>query len=225
VLAQAAGLAVLAAISPTALLIATVYLSCARPHRTTLAYLVGAVVMSTIVAVLLLLALRSGHFQDRGHRTPRYGLRTGLGFLLLAAAVLVSRRKPKQPESPEAGASASSGKGIVARLTASPAPLTAFISGVVIFTPSLTFIAAMQAVATARASVPLSTLGVVLVVGITVASVWLPLILYLTTPARAERGLAALNRLVHAHSRAIVIGALTVAGAYLVVNGLTGLTS
>lgn len=222
-LVQAAGLAILAAISPTALLIATVYLGSARPHKIMLSYLVGAVLMSTIVAILLLLALRSGHFQDRGHRTPRYGLRTGLGFLLLAAAVLVSRRKPKPPEPPEAGASP--GKSIVARLTASPAPLTAFISGVVIFTPSLTFIAAMQVVATAQASVPLSTLGVILVVGITVASVWLPLIGYLVMRERAERGLAGLNGLVRAHSRALLIGAMAVAGAYLTVNGLAGLTS
>lgn len=220
---QAAGLAILAAISPTALLIATVYLSSARPHKIMLSYLAGAVAMSTIVAVLLLLALRSGHFQDRAQRTPRYGLRTGLGFLLLGAAAIVASRKPKPRES--SGSGASPGKGIVARLTASPAPLTAFISGVVIFTPSLTFIAAMQVVATAQAGVPLSTLGVVVVVGITVASVWLPLIGYLAMPERAERGLAGLNGLVRAHGRALLIGAMAVAGAYLAVDGLTGLTN
>lgn len=178
-LVQAAGLAILAAISPTALLIATVYLSSARPHKIMLSYLAGAVAMSTIVAVLLLLALRSGHFQDRGHRTPRYGLRTGLGFLLLAASVFAATRKPRPRISAEPP------RGMVARLTASPAPLTAFVSGLVVFTPSLTFVAAVQAIATAEASVPLIALGVVVV----------------------------------------LTGALAVAGVFLVVNGLTGLTT
>lgn len=226
-LAQAAGLAVLAAISPTALLIATVYLGSGRPHKTMVCYLAGAVLMSTIVAVLLLLALRGGHFQDHRHRTPRFGLRTGLGFLLLAMAVFVATRKPRPRVSADRMGSSGSapGKGILARLTASPAPLTAFASGLVIFTPSLTFIAAMQVVATAQAGPTLSALGVVVVVGVTVACVWLPLILYLAMPARTKRGLAALNRLVRAHSRAILTGAMAVASGYLVVNGLTGLTS
>ena len=46
-LAQAAGLALLSALSPTALLIAAVYLGSARPGLTSLFYLVGAVLMSS----------------------------------------------------------------------------------------------------------------------------------------------------------------------------------
>jgi hypothetical protein len=45
VIAQAAGLAVLAALSPTALLAAAVYLGSARPRQTTLFYLLGAMLM------------------------------------------------------------------------------------------------------------------------------------------------------------------------------------
>ena len=46
-LTEAAGLAVLAALSPTALLVAAVFLGAASPRRTILFYLAGAVVMMT----------------------------------------------------------------------------------------------------------------------------------------------------------------------------------
>jgi hypothetical protein len=42
----------------------------------------------------VLLLLRYGHFQLPGHRTPRYGLRLGLGLLILATIAVVARRKP-----------------------------------------------------------------------------------------------------------------------------------
>ena len=56
---QAAGLALLASLSPTALLVAAVYLGSARPKVTGAFYLAGAVVMSLIMGVVLLAVLRS----------------------------------------------------------------------------------------------------------------------------------------------------------------------
>ncbi|HYY19883.1 MAG TPA: hypothetical protein VE864_13680, partial [Streptosporangiaceae bacterium] len=70
-LAQASEFAVLAAISPTALLVIAVYLGSARPRRTGAYYLAGAVLMS---------------------------LRLGLGILALAAGAFVVTRKPKPPD-------------------------------------------------------------------------------------------------------------------------------
>ena len=48
-IAEAAGLALLAALSPTALLVAAVYLGSDRPRQTGLAYLAGAVLMSLVM--------------------------------------------------------------------------------------------------------------------------------------------------------------------------------
>jgi hypothetical protein len=94
-LLQAAGFAVLAALSPTALLITAIYLGSARPRTTALCYLAGAVLISTVMGIAVLLLLRYGHFQLPGHRTPRYGLRLGLGLLILATIAVVARRKPR----------------------------------------------------------------------------------------------------------------------------------
>ena len=52
-IAQAAGLAVLAAISPTALLLAAVYLGSARPRATVLCYLAGALLMSIAIGIVI----------------------------------------------------------------------------------------------------------------------------------------------------------------------------
>jgi uncharacterized membrane protein len=54
-LLQAAGFAVLAALSPTALLITAIYLGSARPRTTALCYLAGAVLISTVMGIAVLL--------------------------------------------------------------------------------------------------------------------------------------------------------------------------
>jgi hypothetical protein len=226
-LLQAAGFAVLAALSPTALLISAIYLGSARPRTTALCYLAGAVLISTIMGIAVLLLLRYGNFQLPGQRTPRYGLRLGLGLLILATIAVVARRKPRplgltgQPGNP--GQPPTQGKGIVSRLVSSPAPMTAFGAGVLVFMPALTFIAAIQVIATARAGVPLSALGLVIVIVINVAFVWLPFLAYLAAPDLTTRKLTAFNAWLRAHGRILLMLALLVAGAALSVNGLFGL--
>jgi Sap, sulfolipid-1-addressing protein len=216
-LLQAAGFAVLAALSPTALLITAIYLGSARPRTTALCYLAGAVLISTVMGAAVLLLLRYGHFQLPGHRAPRYGLRLGLGLLILAAGAVVARRQPRLPGPGQPG------KGIVSRLVSSPAPMTAFVAGVFIFMPAVTFIAAIQVIATARAGAALSALGLVMVIVINVAFVWLPFVAYLAAPGPTTRTLAAFNAWLRTHGRILLILALLVAGAVLTVNGLLGL--
>jgi hypothetical protein len=238
-LLQAAGFAVLAALSPTALLISAIYLGSARPRTTALCYLAGAVLISTVMGIAVLLLLRYGDFQLPGHRTPRYGLRLGLGLVILAAIAVVARRKPRllglsgqprnpghpgQPPTPGHPGTQGQGKGIVARLVSSPAPTTAFVAGVLVFMPALTFIAAIQVIATARAGVPLSALGLVIVIVINVAFVWLPFLAYLAAPGLTTRKLTAFNAWLRAHGRILLMLALLVAGAALTVDGLFGLS-
>jgi Sap, sulfolipid-1-addressing protein len=245
-LLQAAGFAVLAALSPTALLITAIYLGSARPRTTALCYLAGAVLISTVMGIAVLLLLRYGHFQLPGHRTLRYGLRLGLGLLILATIAVVARRKPRllglsgqarspgqpgrprnpgqlgQPPDPGHPGQPGGGKGIVSRLVSSPAPMTAFVAGVLVFMPALTFLAAIQVIATARAGVPLSALGLVIVIVINVAFVWLPFLAYLAAPDLTTRKLTAFNAWLRARGRILLMLALLVAGAVLTVDGLLG---
>jgi hypothetical protein len=216
VLAQAAGLALLSALSPTALLIAAIYLGSARPGLTSMFYLAGAVAMSLVMGVVVLLVLRSAGLNHPDQHAARYGLRLGLGIVLLAAAVFVAARKPRQPDPAKA-------HGLVSRMVAEPAPLSAFLVGLLVFAPGVTFIAALQVIATASAGPDLTSLAVILVVVINVLLVWLPIMLHLIAPTATERRLKAFNHWIRAHGTTVLIGVLIVAGGIMVFDGIYGL--
>lgn len=216
-IAQAAGLALLAAISPTGLLIAAIYLGSARPRLTMAFYLAGAVAMTVILALLVLFVLHSGHLELNRDRTPRYGLRLGLGVVTLATAAVLSRRKPKPPDP------ANPTSGMVSRLVANPGPVSALLAGFLMFGPSLTYIAAIQVIGTARADVPITAAGVLVVIVIDLLFIWLPFLAFLLAPGPTTRYLGAFNGWLRTHGRILLLAALSVAGAYLVINGLLGL--
>jgi Sap, sulfolipid-1-addressing protein len=218
-LLQAAGLALLAALSPTALLIAATYLGSARPRLTVAFYLAGAVIMSLVMGILILVVLRSTGLAVPTHREPRYGLRLGLGIVLLAAAVFVAVRKPRTPDPAE------SQPGLMARMVAAPAPLSAFAVGLLVFAPGVSFLAALQVIATAQASLELTTLATLMVVTINVVLVWLPLLLHLFAPHPTERRLKAFNGWLRANARTILIAVLGAVGAIMVFAGIYGLAT
>ena len=70
----------------------------------------------------------------------------------------------------------------MSKLVANPGPFSAFVVGILVFTPGVTFIAAMQVIATARASIEAVVTAAILVVIINVLLVWLPIVLHLLAP-------------------------------------------
>jgi Sap, sulfolipid-1-addressing protein len=217
-LGQALGFAFLAALSPTALVVATVLLGSANPRRTVPFFLAGAVFMTVVVGVVIFLALRAGDLQHADEREPRYALRVGLGALALAAGLIVARRKPR-PKDPNKK------PNLVSRLVARPARHTAFAAGLLVFTPSITFIAAVQVIATAEEGIALVALAAVLVIALVVVLAWLPLLLYMLVPDATTRTLKAIDGWLREHGRAVVIAGLAVAGIALVVDGAVGLVA
>ncbi len=259
-LAQAAGFAVLAAISPTALLVMAVFLGSDNPRRIAGLYAAGAVLMTVLMAITVLLVLQAtGLNQPRQHE-PRYALRLGLGIIaLLFAAVMIMRARRRASAAVEgmplphpvalngAGvggttprpaptvAAGTGGEGtvaapasvrekerkpgLIARLTASPRPLTAFLAGVILFAPSATFIAAVQVIATSKADTSLVALAMLIVIVLTVLTVWLPLIAYFAAPEATTRTLRNANGWLIANGRMLAVCALLIAGVALVVNG------
>jgi hypothetical protein len=220
---QAAGLAALAALYPPALLVAAVYLSTASPRRLAGLFLVGAVLMTTVTGIVVLVAIRAGGFSLPAHRQPRYGLRTGLGGLCLLAAGYLTWRyrhraradasRPGKPRKP----------GRISRMTARPRPLTALALGILMFSPGAGFIAAVQVIATAKASVASTAGALVMVVVITLTFAWLPVVLFLVAPGATTRALKGINAWLSVHGRALLAAALAAIGAILLINGVIGL--
>jgi len=273
VLAQAAGFAVLAAISPTALLVMAVFLGSDNPRRIAGLYTLGAVIMTVVMAVTVLLVIEATGLNQPRQQEPRYGLRLGLGALaLLFAVVMIMRARrapaavgvtprpapaamegaavtgaPRPAPTVEAGTveagtveagtveAGTAGGGIVAepasvkdkerkpgllaRLTASPRPLTAFLAGLILFAPSATFIAAVQVIATSNADISLVALAMLIVIALTALTVWLPLIAYFAAPEATTRALRNANAWLVANGKLLAVSALLIAGVALVVNG------
>jgi hypothetical protein len=216
VLAQAAGLALLSALSPTALLIAAVYLGSARPGLTSLFYLAGAVLMSFVMGVVVLFALRSVGLNHPDQHAARYGLRLGLGVLFVAAGIFVATRKPRSRDPAEAR------HGLVSRMVADPAPRSAFVVGLLVFAPGVTFVAALQVIATAQAGPDLTALAVILVVVINVLLVWLPIMLHLVAPKATEQRLKAFNGWLRANGKTVLVGVLMTVGGIMIFDGIYG---
>jgi hypothetical protein len=217
VLLQAAGLALLASLSPTALLMAAVYLGSAQPRRTAAFYLVGALVMSLVTGLAILELLRNLGLSGPSQHAPRYGLRLGLGVLLVIGGIVVGKRKPRAPDP------AQPKQGFVSRMAANPAPLSAFLVGILVFAPGATFLAAVQVIATAKASVELTLVAVGIVVVINVLLVWLPLVLFVLAPTMTTHYLTAFNGWLRAHGHTIMVFVFVAVGAILVANGIYGL--
>jgi hypothetical protein len=219
VLGQAAGLALLSALSPTALLIVAVYLGSGRPIQTAVFYLAGAVTMSIVLGVAFLVVVRSVGLNLPRNHLARDDLRLVLGVLMFAAGLVIAARKPRQPDPARAR------QGVVSGMIARPAPVTAFVVGLIVFGPSLTFLAAVQVIATARASIGLTALAVAVVVIITVLFVWLPIAAYLLAPEPTTRRLTAFNAWLRAQATTLIVVVLLAVGSIMVATGAYGLVA
>lgn len=215
---QAAGLALVAAFYPPAMLIATAYLGTVRPGRIALLYVVGGIVIVTVVGTAALIAIRAGGLSHFSQRPTRYGLRLALGVLAIIAAVVIRRRAPKKrdPAKPKK-------PSLIDRLSKEPKPLTAFVVGVIMFGPSVTFIAAVQVVATSKASLTATMGAMVMIIVMTVAFAWIPLAAYLISPEKTARRLRAFDEWLRGHGRSVLVGAVGLVGVLLVIQGIAGL--
>ncbi len=219
-LTQAAGFAILAAISPTALLVAAVFLGSANPRRTAFAYLAGALVMTASMAVIVFVVLRAGHLNLPQRHQVRYEVRLALGVLaLLAVAYLAQRRRRRALRAQRAAKS-----GLITRMVEHPGARTAFLVGLLLYSPSITFVAAVQVVATSNSNLARTAVVLTAVVVIAVLFVWLPLLLYLLAPERTNRLLAQFNDWLRRHGQLLLMAALAACGLLLSADGVLGLT-
>jgi hypothetical protein len=219
VLAQALGYALLGAISPTALVVAAVFLGSASPRRAALFFLFGAALITVVMAVVLFLVLRAGGLSHPSEREPRYALRLGLGVLALGVSLLLARRKPRPPDPDK-----DKKPNLVMRMASRPAPRAAFAVGVLVFTPSITYVAAVQVIATSDAGTGMVVFGLALVAAIDAMFAWLPLVLFLAAPELTTRKLKELDGWLHAHGHSLLVAAAAFAGLALMADGIMGLT-
>ncbi len=216
---QAAGLALLAAINPTALVVAAVYLGSTRPRPLAAAFLAGAAAVRLVMGVVVLAAVRAAGLNHAAEHAQRHGLRVGLGIALLAAGIAVARRKPRQPDPAKAK------QGMVSRMIANPGPRSAFGLGVIVFASGVSFLAAVQVIATARSGLGLTVAAMIVVIAVYTLPGWLPVALHIAAPAPTTRYLTGFNGWLRAHGRTVAVWVLIVVGAIMIASGAYGLAS
>ena len=113
----------------------------------------------------------------------------------------------------------------MSRLTAQPSPRTAFSAGLIVFAPSITFLAAVQVIATSETRPLVTLIGLLVVITVCLLLVWLPLLGYLAAPAATTDTLKRCNGWLRAHGWEVAVWALVVCGLVLVVNGALGLAA
>jgi hypothetical protein len=172
--------------------------------------------VTVLTAAVLFVALRAGGLSRPSEREPRYDLRLGLGVLALGVSLFLALRKPRPPDPDKK-------PNLVMRMAARPGPRAAFAVGVLVFTPSITFVAAVQVIATSNAPTSMVVVGLVLVAAIDAMFAWLPLLLFMAAPELTTRRLKELDRWLHSHGRQLLVVATAIAGLALVADGIAGL--
>jgi Sap, sulfolipid-1-addressing protein len=138
-------------------------------------------------------------------------------------AVLGWRRRPSREVAAAAAAEVQASRNLVSRLTAQPSPRTAFTAGLVLFAPSITFLAAVQVIATASTRPLVTLIGLLIVIVVCLLLVWAPLLGYLAAPDATTGALRSSNGWLRAHGRELTVWALVIGGLALAVNGALGL--
>jgi hypothetical protein len=93
------------------------------------------------------------------------------------------------------------------------------VVGFGLFVCSVTFITAVQVIATSRSGLAMTVLGLMIVVLLYAGSAWLPYLLYLSSPEATTRRLRALNGWLVAHGSQLYLSAIVVGGVVVTING------
>jgi hypothetical protein len=213
---QAIPLALVSSLYPFGLVALLLLLSATRPRARSAVFLLGAAVCLLTVGFLFVFVLRGAGLNQGSNGTPRYGLRLGLGVLFLIGARVLAHRPPR----PKA---ATDQPSRVTKAVASSGLLAVFVVGVAMYTPSPTYLAALDVVAGTKMSTPAAVAWVLIVVALVLITIEIPILLYFVTPDRTVPILQAVNTWLERNGRALLVWVLAGLGIWQIVDGLVGL--
>jgi len=213
---QAIPLALLASLYPFGLAALLVLLSASRPRARALVFLVGAAALLLVVGFLVVFALR-GAGLDQGSsssQSTHYGLQVAIGALFLLGAWVFAHRQPKpKSDEPSRVTKAVAGAGLIA----------VFLVGMAMYTPSPTYLAALETVGSANLSSAEAAAWVVLVVVLVLITIEIPILLYVFAPGWTVPKLTALDEWLDVNGRRLFVVVLAALGVWEIVSGVVGL--
>ncbi len=213
---QAIPLALVASLYPFGLVALLVLFDATRPRARSAIFLCGAAVCLLTVGFIVVFVLRDAGLNKSGNSTLRYGLQLGLGVAFLVGSWVLAHRPPKSKP-------AEAQPSRVTRAVSSSGLLAVFVVGIAMYTPSPTYLAALNEVADAKLSAAAAAAWVVIVVVLVLITIEVPILLYVLAPGWTIPKLRALNRWLERNGHAVLVYVLAVLGVWLVIEGLVGL--
>jgi Sap, sulfolipid-1-addressing protein len=213
---QAIPLALVSSLYPLGLVALLLLFGATRPRARSVVFLIGAAVCLLTVGFIFVFVVRGAGLSDGSNSTPRYGLRLGLGVLFLVGAWLLARRPPKERTTdaqPSRISKAVAGSGLLA----------VFVVGLAMYTPSPTYLAALDVVGGTKMSTAATAAWVVIVVVLVLITIEVPVALYLVAPGWTIPRLQALNEWLDRNGRTLLVYVLAALGVWQVIDGLVGL--
>jgi hypothetical protein len=213
---QAIPLALISSLYPFGLVALVLLLGASRPRARAVVFLMGAAVCLLVVGFLLVFVLARLGINHSDNSTPRYALRLGIGVLFLLGAWALARRppRPKQPADQPSR---------VSKTIASSSLFAVFVLGVALYTPSPTYIAALDVIGGTKMSTAATLVWVVIVVMLVLITIEIPIVLYIAAPGWTIPKLEALNGWLDRNGRTLLVYVLAVLGVWQIVDGLAGL--
>ncbi len=212
---QAIPLALVASLYPFGLAVLFLLFEATRPKVRSGVFLAGAAVCTLAVGFVFVFALRGTGVDQSSATTPRYGLELAIGVaFLIGAWVLVHRvPKPKTDAGPSRVRNAIAGSGVLA----------VFVVGIVMYTPSPTYLAALEVIGSSKLSVTAASVWIIIVVVLLLITIEVPILLYWVAPGWTIPRLTALNTWLSRNGRSFFAWVLVVLGVWEMIRGLVGL--
>ena len=208
--AQTLAFAFIAALYPVGLLAVTFLLSTDRPMALGLSFYAGAVVSLFVVGVLVLTVLRARAWATAARRPLVAGSGSASARRCSSPHGSIWRRPvPQGPKKEPAWR---------ARLSKA-SPVAVFVTGAILYSPSGSYIAAVQQIATSNAGLA-SGVQLLIVIFIVLLTVEIPLVAYAVKPEATAGVLSKVERWIDRHGRQALVAGLVVIGGYLVVDGI-----
>ncbi len=212
---QAIPLALIASLYPFGLAALFLLFRATRPRARAGAFLAGAAACTLAVGFLFVFVLRGAGDDQSSQQTPRYGLELGIGLAFLIGALIVAHHvpKPKRDDEPSRITKAASGSGLLA----------VFVVGIAMYTPSPTYLAALEVIGSSKLDATAASIWIIVVVLLLLITIEIPIVLYWLAPGWTVPRLSALNDWLARNGRALFAIVLAVLGVWEVTRGLVGL--
>ena len=181
-LTEAVPAALAASLYPPGLLFVSFLLANARPRQRALVFIAGAAIATLGFGFALVFVFQSTDLERGPHRTVPSWIDLGIGVLLLASAVYVWFRPPRGPKAAEQRKEL----GLIELL----------VIGLVMYTPSPLYLAALHSIAKAHAGIVVTVLSVVLVAAVYMLIVEIPVVAHAVRPDATLRAVDGRERLV-----------------------------